>query len=227
MTRDPVRAWPRLFDAAGRHVCDEVRSRVAHFKALQILRNLDDATVDRLCLAARQRRHKPPGDADLGHGGGFYHFDHRSRLQPGKIGRRLFDFGIGNPLRRLDHQLRRDSLRDRGRPRAAFEVGHLLYDVLCRKTGNAGIFPSKLGAIFTNPPKRGIWLVQPCCRPSSHEAGQNATAARKSPSGNRGGRAMFRAAMAYSTAPPPCDQLITPTRSACTKGCGCRNGSAP
>lgn len=172
MTRDPVRAWPRLFDAAGRHVCDEVRSRVAHFKALQILRNLDDATVDRLCLAARQRRHKPPGDADLGHGGGFYHFDHRSRLQPGKIGRRLFDFGIGNPLRRLDHQLRRDSLRDRGRPRAAFEVGHLLYDVLCRKTGNAGIFPSKLGLFSPIHPKGEYGWSSPVVAPRRTKPGR-------------------------------------------------------
>jgi hypothetical protein len=31
-------------------------------------------------------------------------------------------------------------LRDGGRPRAAFEVGHLLNDVLCGKAGNAGIF---------------------------------------------------------------------------------------
>ena len=42
-----------LFDAPRRHVGDEVRSRVAHLEALQILRNLDDATRDRLHLAAR------------------------------------------------------------------------------------------------------------------------------------------------------------------------------
>jgi hypothetical protein len=60
---------PALFDAAWRHVGDEVRSRVAHLKALQILLNLDDATGDRLSLATRQRRQKPPGDTALRHGG--------------------------------------------------------------------------------------------------------------------------------------------------------------
>ena len=129
-----------MFNAAGRHVCDEVRSRVTHLKALQVRRNLDDATVDRLSLSARQRRQKPPGDTGLGHCGSFHHLDHRPRLQPGKISRRLFDLGIGNALRCLDHKLRWDSLRDRSLPRATFEVGHLLHDVLCRKAGNTGIF---------------------------------------------------------------------------------------
>jgi hypothetical protein len=40
------------------------------------------------------------GDTGLRHGGGFHNLDCRLRLQPGKIGGRLFDLGIGNALLR-------------------------------------------------------------------------------------------------------------------------------
>jgi class 3 adenylate cyclase len=46
---------PALFDATGRHIGGKARSRVAHFKALQILGNLDDATGGRFSLAAVNR----------------------------------------------------------------------------------------------------------------------------------------------------------------------------
>jgi cytochrome c553 len=45
-----------------RHVGDKVGSCVAHLKALQVLRNLNDAAGDRLSIAAQQRRQEPPGD---------------------------------------------------------------------------------------------------------------------------------------------------------------------
>jgi hypothetical protein len=58
--------FPAPFNAAGRHVGDEVRSCIPHLKTFQIFQNLDDATGDGLGLATGNAARNHPATRGFG-----------------------------------------------------------------------------------------------------------------------------------------------------------------
>ena len=94
-------------EAAGRHVGDERRVRVAVLDAFEVLRDFDDAVADRLGAAVGMLQAPAALEERTRHGVGFDHLGPAQHRQRGEVGDRGAHFVVGQTLGDVDHGQRR------------------------------------------------------------------------------------------------------------------------